>query len=67
MGMTELNRIQTIKSQFKPEWTVKLDGKAVGKIVKWTDIGYIYYPKGQSLGGDPFPTLGACIDSLRSE
>jgi hypothetical protein len=63
--MTELNRLQTIQLPNRRIWTVKLDKKVTGKIVHEKE-GYRYYPKGQTAGGDAFPSLGACIDSLRN-
>ena len=52
---------------------VYLDGKQVGKIIGNTiDMqtgreGYCYFPKGQSEGGDVFPTLASCKASLEAE
>ena len=42
---------------------VRLDGKFIGTI-KPEDGGWRYYPKGQSVGGDLFKTLGLCQKSL---
>jgi hypothetical protein len=61
----ELNRIQTIQLPNRRIWTVKLDKKVVGQIVHGKD-GYRYSPKGHAgIKGEPFPSLGACIDSLK--
>lgn len=49
---------------------VFLNKKYVGKIVKWMGsdgVGYQYFPKGKSFGGEVFKTLGECKNSLESE
>jgi hypothetical protein len=43
--------------------TVILDKKVVGRI-KRVDGGWQYFPKGQSTGGDIFPSVGLCKQSL---
>lgn len=58
---------------------VKLDGKIVGHIhhvtgsvrrkdgvTVWQRPGYQYTPKGQSQGGDVYPTLALCQQSLEA-
>jgi len=62
------------------EFYVLLDGRQVGRISECYDtskgrthtgkpgsvIGYRYFPKGDSKGGEMFPTLSACQASLES-
>lgn len=43
---------------------VYLGKKRVGKIVSGRS-GYQYFPDGQKIGGDTFPSLVACLDSLK--
>ncbi len=46
---------------------VKLDGKLVGVIKRSGDdrgYGWRYFPKGDRIGGQVFPTLAACKRSL---
>lgn len=45
---------------------VLLEGKSVGRIDN-TDKGWVYTPKGQKTGGDPFETLSECKTSLEEE
>lgn len=44
---------------------VKLDGKKVGDI-RMVDNGWQYFPKGQTTGGEIYPTLVLCQKSLES-
>ena len=43
---------------------VRLDGKKVGEI-RHVDSQWKYFPKGDKVGGEPFPTLEACQRSLQ--
>lgn len=50
--------------------SVLLDGRKVGEIQHITrdnQRGYCYFPKGDCLGGECFPTLSACQKSLEEE
>ncbi len=51
------------------EVQVKLNGKHVGTIREVLPKGaslssFVYFPKGQKIGGDMYPTLAACKASL---
>jgi len=45
---------------------VLLENKRVGEIRKVED-GFQYFPKGQRKGGEVFPTVAACKQSLAEE
>jgi len=45
---------------------VLLENKRIGEI-RTVDGGFQYFPKGQKKGGDVFPTLAACKQSLAEE
>lgn len=47
------------------EMAVFLEGKRVGTIYNIHGKGFHYVPKGQKNGGDYFPTLALCQNSLR--
>ncbi len=53
---------------FETRVTVKLAGKKVGEIKQDRRADgvcvYRYYPKGSKVGGEPFPTLQLCKQSL---
>ena len=44
---------------------VNLGGKKVGEI-RSVEGGWQYYPRGQSTGGEVFPTIGRCKESLET-
>lgn len=64
---------------YSAEYKVFIDGVRVGTIEECYGakgygvgnrpgeiIGYRYYPKGQKTGGDLYPTLAACKQSLEN-
>lgn len=59
----------TIRYEYIDDRTtaVYLDGKRVGEICKMTD-GFQYWPKGSRMeGGEIFPTLRECKQSLEAQ
>lgn len=57
--------VNVTKVPNKPEWKVTLDKKVVGKII-FLNPEFQYKPNG-STPGEKFPTLNACIDSLKGD
>lgn len=60
------------KLSYITEHRVLLDGRQIGTIKElYAEIGgnvtgYRYFPKGDPKGGDIYPTLAACKQSLKS-
>lgn len=55
--------ITAVKSKSPNVWLISVEKKTVGHIV-YDAEGYQYFPKGQTEGGDNFPTLHECMKSL---
>lgn len=46
---------------------VLLNNKVVGHIRQISEVGYKYFPKGSKTGGETFPSIATCYNSLLDE
>lgn len=56
-----------IRDDFAPITLVILDGKIVGQIRQNPEGGFQYFLKGQTKGGEVFPSFHKCKSSLLPE